>query len=171
MSIIHLSEKDIQEYLDTKINKDKVEAHILNCKECALLLAEYESLFTELSHNETPQLSVDFMFQTMELVRQESIGIESNKGLYLYSIFSFIGALLFLNYFTGFNLNIFKLQLPNISLMFTNWSIFDAVARYYQTSASLVNVLLFAGFILLFFALVDSILSRKRVRKISCFSI
>ena len=29
MSIIHLSEKDIQEYLDTKINKDKVEAHIL----------------------------------------------------------------------------------------------------------------------------------------------
>jgi hypothetical protein len=171
MSIIHLSENDIQEYLDTKSNKAKVEAHILNCQECNLHLAEYESFYTELALDETPQLSVDFVSQTMDTVRQESIAIESNKGLYLYSIFSFIGALLFLTYFTDFKLNIFKFEFSNLSKMFADWSIFDAFARYYQTSTSLVNVLLFAGLILLFFALVDSILSRKEIRKISCFSI
>lgn len=171
MSIIHLSENDIQEYLDTNSNKENVENHIVGCEKCALLLAEYESFYTELAVDETPQLSVDFVSHTMDTVRQESIAIESNKGLYVYTIVSFIGALLFLNYYTGFNLNIFKLQLPNISFMFTDWSLFAAAAQFYQTSASLVNILLFAGLILLFFALVDSILSRKRVRKISCFSI
>ncbi len=171
MSIMHLSEKNIQEYLDTKLNKEKVEAHIINCKKCSSLLAEYELFYSELSVDTTPQLPVNFVSQTMDMVRQESIAIESNKGLYLYSIVSFIGALFFLNYYTGFNLNIFQFELTFINNMFADWSIFDALARYYQTSASLVNVLLFAGLILLFFALVDSVLSRKRLRKISCFSV
>ena len=84
MSIIHLSEIEIQEYLDTKANQSKVESHIMGCEDCAVLLAEYESFYTELSKDEIPQLSTHFVSNTMVAVREESIALENNKGFYLY---------------------------------------------------------------------------------------
>lgn len=171
MSIIHLSDSDIQEYLDTKTNKEKVESHILGCEECAILIAEYESFYKELSIDETPQLSVDFVSDTMAAVREETIEVESNKGFYLYSLASLVCAFFLMKYYVGVDFSFLKFELPQINSIFADWSIFGTVAQYYQTSTNTFNMLLFAGFILLFFALVDSVLSRRNFRKISCFSI
>ncbi len=170
MSIIHLSDIEIQEYLDTQNNKEKVESHILGCEECAVLLAEYESFYTELKVDDAPKLSVDFVSQTMHTVRKETILSESNSGFYLYSLASIIGVFLLLKYYVGLNFDIFKFELPTISNVFADWSILNTAASYYQASPSTVNVLLFAGMILLFFALVDSVLSRRNLSKVSSFS-
>ena len=171
MSVIHLSDIEIQEYLDTNTNKEKVESHIMSCEECAIVLAEYESFYTNLAVDEPVDLSVDFVSQTMHAVRNETIAAESNKGLYLYSSFSMVCTILLLKYYVGFDFSVFKFELPTINNFLADWSIFDSAAALYQTSASMVNLLMFAGFILLFFALVDSVLTRKSMRKISCFSI
>ena len=167
----HLSEIEIQEYIDTFAAKEKVENHIATCDACAIRLAEYQSFYTKLSADYTPELSVDFISQTMHLVKQEEASVESNIVYYFYTIASLVGIIAFMKYYIGFDFNKLKFHLPQLTNMFSDWTIFQSATDYYQTSTSSVNVLLFAGAILLFFALVDSIMSRKKINSISSFSI
>ena len=170
MSIIHLSDSDIQEYLDRQSNKEKVESHILSCQECAIVIAEYESLYADLAFDEPPQLSVDFVDKTMHVVRTETIIADSNKGFYLYSLVSVICAFVFMKYYAGYDFSVFKFELPTMRNIVADWNIFDTVITFYQASTSTVNVLLFACAILLLVALADSVLSRIKQHKISSFS-
>ncbi len=170
MSIIHLSDSDIQEYLDRQSNKEKVESHILSCEECAIAIAEYESLYATLAVDEAPQLSVNFVDATMDIVREETMLAESNKGFYLYSFMSMVCAIIFMKYYAGYDFSAFKFELPTMNNFIADWTIFDAAATLYQTSTSTVNVLLFAGLILLIVALADSVISRKAMHKVSSFS-
>ena len=171
MSIIHLTDNDIQEYLDTKRNKEQVEGHILGCQECAVLLAEYEDFYTALASEETPQLSEDFVMQTMSSVKNETIALENNNGFYLYSLASLLISYLLVRYYVGYDFTAFNFKLPEIHNFFADWTLFSAIAQHYQASATSFNFLLFAGFILLFFAVVDSVLSKKHNGKVSSFSI
>ncbi len=170
MSIIHLSDSDIQEYLDRQTNKEKVESHILSCQECAIAIAEYESLYATLAVDDTPKLSANFIDTTMHVVRQETMLAESSKGFYLYSFMSMVCAIVFMKYYVGYDFSAFKFELPTMNNFMADWTIFDAAATLYQTSTSTVNILLFAGLILLIVALADSVISRKTLHKVSSFS-
>ncbi len=171
MSMMHLSDIEIQEYLDTKTNKEQVEKHIAGCKKCAVSVTDYKSFYSVLSKEEPVALSVEFIAHTMEAVRNKKVVLGNDRGFYLYSIVSFISAFLLLKYYVGVDFSFMTIELSYIQNMFRDWSIVNSAAHYYKTSASTVNILLFAGLVLLFYALVDSIMSRKSESTMSGLSI
>ena len=171
MSIIHLSDSDIQEYLDTQKNKEKVESHILSCEECAVNIAEYEAFYVQLKVDDTPELSADFVDQTMAVVREESILDGNSQGFYMYSLVSVACTFLLMKYYVGFDFSFLKFELPQFNNFAADWSIFNTASSYYQSSPDTVNILLAASMVLLLVALADSIISRKNLGKVSCLSI
>ena len=171
MSIIHLSDADIQEYLDTNSNKVKVESHIMACEECAILVAEYQSFYTTLSQEQQPELSANFMANTMHAVHEEAVRLEKNGGFYLYSFFSLVSAFLFLKYYAGISFEFFTFKMPHFVSAFTNWSLLHDVSTYYRSSSETVNMVLVAGIVLLTVALADKIISRVSSKQISSLSL
>ena len=169
MSLIHLSDNDIQEYLDTQNNKNKVESHINGCAECAILLAEYQSFYSTLSQDQQPQLSKDFIANTMHAVQEEAVRMENNKGFYLYSFVSMISAFLFLKYYVGISFEFMKFEIPSFATMITKWSLIHTASSYYHSSTETVNIVLLAGVVMLTVALADKIMSRKDAQRVSCF--
>lgn len=70
MSIEHLSEKKIQQYLDDKDNALGIEdlKHLQTCDQCQGVVQDYEIVYSMLGQESEESLPVDFASRTMERI-------------------------------------------------------------------------------------------------------
>ncbi|GEM_PF-2439280 len=67
MGLKHLSEDEIQEYLDNPVGESSgaVRNHLENCPECRRVFGDYQKLYSGLNRDDIPGLSVSFADRVM----------------------------------------------------------------------------------------------------------
>ncbi len=73
MAIDHLTDQQIQDYLDGNLTEDahKIEEHIASCKACQAELARYKSLSTALSEDIGFELSPNFASEVVASIQEK----------------------------------------------------------------------------------------------------
>jgi hypothetical protein len=92
MELNHLSDEQIQNYLDNLESNDKaeIENHLQHCPRCTRNLQIYKEMYHHLGHNSIPNLSKHFPRLVMA-----KIIVQQEKKTYFWENLSFIILLLF----------------------------------------------------------------------------
>ncbi len=172
MAVKHLTDDEIQEYLDNKMSTSTsaLAAHVQNCDACREQIKRYESLYTGLREEARFILPAGFVHMVIARIKHESEEAFSMRMLPL--LIAFAGLLLGLGatfYFVGFE----KLG--------PNWQEFSTLQKYFdpQVFSFLSNfisrlhldfgLLGTAVFILMFMIVIDHFILRSKQKLISMF--
>lgn len=165
----HLSENEIQEYLDNTISTGKQEmiTHLDSCQLCRNRVKDYETLFLQLKKAEPDALSFDFVSKVMTKIEAEST-ITSPRPIWSI-VFSVLGAILGLvsiGYFINFKPLLEAVNLSDVQ-QYLNLVFFHEM----RDIAGLFNVdlgtIIYVGLTLLVIAAIDVIIRHNRRRPIS----
>ncbi len=171
MALKHLSDTEIQDYIDGNLSQKQtaiLNDHLCTCKKCQKELDEYQVLFTELKKEPTINLSTHFTKTIISKINQESTEtfnislrdiLLSVLGLILAigTTFAFVDVKTLLKSFNS----MFKPQVDSGITIFT---------KFQQLMAAMnidINLFLFAGIILLIILLIDHVVYRHRHKLIS----
>ena len=171
MSMKHLSDDDIQSYLDNSKSDVETKYHIETCEECNNSFAAYELLYGSLSSDYDIELSENFVSNTMQIIRDDAALNESSASVYLFSISGAIIGLLSIGYFFGFQTIFQYLGLTTITQSVLSVDIFQNFTAMIAKNSTLWNTLGFAAVILLFFSLIEKILDKTKFGRLHIFSI
>jgi len=168
MAVIHLSDNEIQQYLDNNKNDESITEHLSFCESCRTLLNQYQSLF-ETIESEKIVLNEDFSINTMNLIRRmDTAESYSYRNIVLIGIVGIVISLLSMVYIIGYEVILQPFKNIHLNEMFaykeTAQSIFD---RY----GSILKIAFSGSIILLFFTKLDNLLSRLKASRLSIFSL
>ena len=104
MSPGHLSEKDIQGYLDREesCNFESIESHLAGCEKCRMLLVQYKAIYSGLKDDNWFSLPDDFAVKVAE--RIESEAVDEKRSRVVYFVIGFVLSILSvfsIHYFLG----------------------------------------------------------------------
>ena len=171
MSVRHLSEYEIQEYIDNDKTDTKIQHHIEVCQSCSDLLKEYESCFSFLTQEEPGGLSASFVSDTLQTIKLETDGNESKSGAYFSLFACVLGLLAVAQYYLRFDFDLSKLPVHAFTKIYSDWSIFVTVRNLYEAQPEIFSILIFAGITILFYSVVDKLVKKAHPGKINCLSI
>lgn len=171
MSVKHLSDDDIQSYLDNDKSDIEIKYHIEICEGCKNSVAAYELLYSSLSADHEVDLSESFMMNTMQVIKDDPAFDESSASVYMFSIGGAIIGLLSIGYFFGIQNILQFLGLNTFVQSMLSFEILHDFAVMISKNSSLWNTLGFAAVILLFFSLVERILDKTKFGRLHTFSI
>jgi len=170
MSIDHLSDEELQSYLDEKSirNKAAVEHHLQSCIHCRRQLTAYRLIHAEFHAEPEKTFSDDFEDDVIKRIHE----IESRRFQlknYLLLFFSMtlcisLGAYGFL-----------KIQYGSIvnQTFHDSWNslkmLFHDLTQGSELFTGTIEIILFAGIIVLIFSLLDNILLYPKRRKMTIF--
>jgi len=165
----HLTEDQIQEYLDNSITtgKQEIAAHLDSCQMCQNRVKEYKALFLQLKAAEPEMLSADFTSKVMVNIEAEVPPVESSSVWAI--VFSVLGAILGLvsiGYFVNFKplLEMFKISDAE---QYFNRILFDelnGIAGYLNID---IGTVLYVGLALIIIAAIDYIIRHHGRRPVS----
>ena len=173
MSIEHISDEQIQEYLDAGCPAEgEVSTHIASCGDCREEVGQYKALYRALNHDSKISLPDQFAGSTMAKIRaidQPEVAADHDSlWLWITAVASCLAAFWFLlgrervnkALSTGFSWDLPK-EVP--------WFL-KAVQEMYAQAPGTVSMLVWAGLLLLGVALVDKLLQRRGVSKAHLFT-
>ena len=161
----HLSEEDLQKYLDDPINPEQaeIENHLSSCLSCRQNLATYQKLFTELNKPVADLLPPHFAAQvTIKIQAANSRQSRVFEWLFLTVGFflSVAASLYFLN-----SKNIAGSILRFFQNNFTwNTEMLSLVNSMIEQLNGNVDFILFAGALIILIAAIDRLFVRPRLR-------
>ncbi len=165
----HLSENEIQEYLDNTISTGKQEmiTHLDSCRLCRNRVKEYKALFLQLKKAEPSGLSADFASKVMTKIRAESPtpGHRSVWSLIL-SITGAIVGLISIGYFGNLKLLLEAFKLLDVR-QYLDHVFFDELSAIAGSLNIDLGTILYVGLILIIIAAIDLIIRHNRRRPIS----
>ena len=172
MRIKHLTDIDIQNYLDGDLSTEKqalIVRHLQVCKECQAELKRYEELYKGLSSEIIAELPVNFTMSVISKIQNESSNLFKLKFRDI--ILSIVGLLVACGsvvYFMDY-----KMLLEYFVESFTNnFSIDITIIKTFFAKFNLdLNMIVFAGLILLILLLLDNLISRHHKKIISLFNV
>ena len=166
MSIKHLSDNEIQLYLDNKKNDNSITEHIYACESCRTLLSNYELLYSSIECEEI-SLSDNFSLNTMSLIHGlEAESSYSSRNIILIGVSGILLSLLSMVYIVGYEVILQYIKDISFVEMFTYKQSAEAELNRY---GSIIKIGLSGGIILLFYTQLDKILSRLKTNRISIF--
>ena len=168
MSIEHLSEKQIQQYLDDRSRGLDVPqpGHIDGCEQCRNALADYSRLYGALGKQEKPVLSANFVARTMTLIRKlENPAPAINQYMVWFGIAGIVSCVAAIWYFVDVKALLQSITSVSLSRSLVNWSFVDQMRELAGKFGDTLGVLVFAGLLLAAVALVDKLVVRNRPTK------
>ena len=155
----HLSDEDIQKYLDKdgSLNRTEIEKHLKSCVSCQQNLTAYKQLYTGLANEMGFMLSANFaelVISRIKKSREKSYDFLESLLLAIAGLFS--GGLLF--YFTNLDkvlLNIFQKNTTEIK------PFIEGIGNIFGSNLILI---LFAVIILILFGLADKFILQIKHR-------
>ncbi|UCD65086.1 MAG: hypothetical protein JSW34_06550 [Candidatus Zixiibacteriota bacterium] len=174
MSIEHLSEEQIQQYLDDKTQPadSRITRHLESCRRCRYLLKEYQQLYGILGRESEELLSPTFTASTMEKVEALGRPAEGLSRPFVLWVAAGVVACVAAIWYT---VDV-KALLDGLGSFLLGWNVLDstAVSSLRTLSARLgdsLPLVIFAGLILLAVALADKLLLKQRVRRVYFLSV
>ena len=157
----HLNDEQIQNYLDRNFT-DKTQAileHLKICDYCRVKLEQYREIYGGLKKEINFQLSGDFSESVLAKLPFES---ESKTSFYWMMVLVFVGMLL------GIGSMFFFIDLKPVVDQLLSLKLFESLAPVVTwlqpiLSGININLLFFAGFLLILFSLADRIFVQKKL--------
>ncbi|MCH8127749.1 hypothetical protein IIC38_17615 [candidate division KSB1 bacterium] len=157
----HLNDEQIQNYLDRNFT-DKTQAileHLKICEYCRTKLEQYREIYGGLKKEINFQLSGDFSESVLAKLPFES---ESKTSFYWMMVLVFVGMLL------GIGSMFFFIDLKPVVDQLLSLKLFESLAPVVTwlqpiLSGININLLFFAGFLLILFSLADRIFVQKKL--------
>ena len=171
MSIIHLTDDQLQFYLESGIGKDNssVETHLQTCEQCRQQLEAYTFVFSELNSESDEVFSPGFESDIIKKI-QKSISVKSKiKTCLLYSAAIIFGSIISVYIF-------FSVQIPENLLNFfvDKWIgakyLYDYIFRVSSDLNISSSILISAGIILFIYELFDRLIQSSTRKKLSIFN-
>jgi len=167
MSSRHLSEKEIQEYLDREesCNFESIESHLTGCEKCRILVAQYKALYSGLKDDDWFSLPDDFALQMAERIRAETV--EEKRSRVVYFVIGLVLSILSvfsIHYFLGWEWigNIYT-KIASADLNFWN-----STSSFFMEQVRLLNgklTIILAGVVIVsFYGLLDKLMIRHRYK-------
>ena len=166
MAVTHLTDAEMQDYLDGNLSQKQVAIfmkHLKTCNSCQNELHEYKNLYTELKSDAEIQLSANFSKSVISKIQQESPTISYARFRdILLSIIGLIIAVGITLYFVDLKpltksfSNIINPLVDSAIVIFTN------VQNYMSILNIDINLFVVAGLILLVIIAIDHILYRHK---------
>ena len=173
MATEHLTDEQIQNYLDGNLPHDQVsflKGHIQSCPNCQSELAHYRGLYVELKEDVAFDLSSHFFTSVMKAVQAEAkkafLTRLWNVLLPILGVAAGIGVMIYFIDFKPF-LKIFSDSL-NPGRYFDSAVLSNLNQVFAKLNVNL-NIIVFAGLSLLVVILVDHLISRHKLKFISYF--
>jgi hypothetical protein len=169
MAVRHLSEDQIQEYLDNTIvsGKQDIITHLDSCPICRSRVKEYETLFLQIKETEPEFLPADFASKVMTAIETESSGIGQRSTWSV--IFVILGTLVGL-ITIGYFVNLRPLaDLFNVSdvRQYCSVILFDGIKDITGLFNVDIGTILYVGLTLIVIAAIDIIIRHNRRRPVS----
>ena len=165
----HLSDTEIQDYLDSNIPGEKtgIHAHLDSCTLCRDKLRQYELLYTGLNADRIPTLRPDFAASVAAAIKDELV-VSSRSVIWiiLTSVLGIAGIIACSIYFVNFTrlLSVFR------KLSFRNYFEFSFISEYKEHlySAGIdVNLVVFVALGLIAIGIIDYLVRRHREKPVS----
>jgi hypothetical protein len=169
VAVNHLSEVQIQEYLDNTIvsGKQDIIAHLDHCPLCRSRVKEYEVLFKQLKKAEPKPLPVDFASKVMKQIEAESSTADRRSAWsVMFAVLGTIIGLISIAYFINFKPVFAFFKLSDIRQYFDRVFLdeLNGLARYLNVD---IGTILYVGLVLIVIAAIDTIIRHNRRRPIS----
>ncbi len=171
MELRHLTEEEIQNYLDDIPGSGNrfVEEHLRSCQLCQKDLAGYKRLYAGLKTDKGFELSPDFT----EKVFSRLSPVPASKSRLNYAeiflvILGLVAGICIPLYFMGWKYTSQKITAilqPQINLIITSWNLVEKALQNLHIN---MNLLLLSGLTLLIVYLLDYIFFRKRIHFFFC---
>jgi len=166
MALEHLTDQNIQDYLDRNLSADqsaKVRQHLNECAACRSQFEVYQKLYSELSAEVSVALSPAFVTAIMQKIQQEApITFHIKIRDILLSVLGLLFAVSTTFYFVDLK-SIYvsiekslKPQLQSLQIIFVK-----AIALISELDIN-INLFLFAGLVLLILILTDRLIYRYK---------
>lgn len=171
MSVEHLSDYDIQEYLDNKKSDINMTAHLNSCNRCQEILRQYELCFSVFNQEIKSDLPINFSAKTMAVIKADSSFNDSSIGIYLCSFAGFIISIVVMGYVAGYES---LLQLTGISAILNyivGSTYIQSFTDMFLPFSNIIGILIFAAIIISFFAVLDKLVIKQKLSNVNCFSI
>ncbi len=175
MPVTHISDEQIQDYLDHREVKRDVPLvrHIRQCPDCRARLHQYRMLYRGLKAADEPCLSEDFAANTMRTIR--SLPIESPAGNrigWLQGICVVTPIAAAVIYFFGTSwITTLLGTLTRVSTWQSQFEVFDIVVKGIRSLQDGATIVAAAAVILAGVAVLDKALAKAKLRKISPLSL
>jgi len=165
----HLSENEIQEYLDNTVSTGKQEiiTHLDSCQLCRNRVKEYETLFFQLKKAEPAELSPDFAAKMMAKIKAE-VPAPSPRPVWSI-ILSFAGAILGLvTIFYFINITPLLESIKTSRLQeYINQILLSKIEKITGFFDVDITVIIYTGLTLIIIAAIDYIIRHSKRRPIS----
>jgi hypothetical protein len=166
MDLKHLTDEEIQDYLDGNLLQERIftiNSHLSVCELCKSEINQYKSLYTELSKKVNLEFSVNFSKNVIAKIHKESRSWLPNLSDTLLAIIGFavvIGTIIYFVDFAPF-LEIFK-NIPGlqnyIDLTFSGFSVIKNFLDRMNLNFSLI---IFTGLALFIIGIMDQFLKSR----------
>ena len=167
MSPGHLSEREIQEYLDRvdTCNFEAIETHLAGCGKCRDMLAQYKAIYSGLKNDDWFSMSNNFAVKMTERIESEAMEEKRSRVVYvvagiIMSILSFSS----IHYFLGWE------WIAGISskISSTDFKFMHSTSSFVLEQVRLLNgkltIILAGVVIVLFYGLLDKLMLRHRYK-------
>jgi hypothetical protein len=171
MELRHLTEEEIQEYLDNIPGSGNkfAEEHLRTCQLCQKTVEGYKRLYAGLKTDKSFDLSPDFtekVFSKLSPVPVSKSGLNYTE-VFLVILGLIIGICIPLYFMSWKHISqkITGILQPQINLIITSWNLVEKALQNLHIN---MNLLLLSGLTLLIVYLLDYIFFRKRIHFFFC---
>lgn len=174
MSIDHLSDEQIQQYLDSGPSAfgDSAEKHLEGCHRCQATLKEYQVLYNRLGRETETLLSPNFTSDTMAKIEALAVpAARLGRPMFYYVVLGVVSCLLAIWYTIDL-----KAALNAVGSFLLGQNVIEStVGSSLKTVSSQfgdnIGIIIFAALILIGVALTDKLLFRQKLRKVYFLSV
>jgi uncharacterized protein YacL len=162
----HLSEENIQKFLDKDITDSErinYKNHLNECSECRKRFEDYKYLYNQLAKDFSSGMSSSFEEKVLSKIQAVN-NKQVNKGT-REILFSFIGILI------GLAITLFYTGTSFVSSFYEEikFSLYENLSKFFENISltqlfDRFNLLIMAGFILVIFAAIDNYLLKRQLR-------
>jgi hypothetical protein len=169
MAVNHLSENQIQEYLDNTLvsGKQDIITHLDNCPLCRNRVQEYEALFLQIKEAEPEFLPADFASKVMTAIETES-SVTGQRSIWsvIFAILGTIVGLITMGYFINLRPLADLFNLSDVR-QYCSVILFDGIKDITGLFNVDIGTILYVGLTLIVIAAIDVIIRHNRRRPVS----
>jgi len=168
MSIEHLSEKRIQQYLDNKCTglEARELKHVETCDLCQGAVQEYEQVYEMLGQEPQESLSADFASRTLaKILRAQEAAAGWSRWNLLWAALGAVSCLIAIWYTVDLKVLLNKLETFSLQQVVGNSPFVSSLRDLNGRLGDIVPIIIFAGLVLAAVGLADRLIVRQKASR------
>jgi len=174
MSLEHIAESRIQQYLDNKSRglTENEKEHLQSCSHCQATVADYQRIYGELARESRELLSPGFAARTMARIRQQVQPSASyGRATMLLGAFGVLSCFVAIYYLFDIKALLQAVMAFSLGDTIANSSLATSFGHLSTRLGDSLPILIFAALILVAVALVDRLLVRQKTSRVYFLSV